>query len=441
MPTRTKIDTTTPAPGSNNLGSRDALVHAVPVLELEVGGQQKALLAVFEVGGEVLLAPQRAAGFHEPGLQVEDRAPGLERGVVGEPRLNLGADRDAGAPGRHFGVVGDGGRRCFNELAALQAEQIGGFERQEGVRCPRVDDAVEQDGGMPLGLDDELQNRDVARPVFEALVGHETAKSAGGDVGRWDAEERDAGVQEPELVKQLSFGVTYGDQLAPANSDALPTMVVDLRRERQGMIFAVLGIDLGNGAGGHGEEVDHAPSVAAGISAFQDGARQTASQAVGPIDECANDHDCNDNEHTFAFNPRRKIGTKRRKIGARSLGPPPAPTAEAGARVQQGPPTTVGVFTTSKNPGSNHATAGKLVTNYLTTPSCVAKSLTGGHHNKSPQSPLDLLPLGERRSRDRLCTEEDHEVVVLTSFVSADRSQSEEGRKAEDEDPADLHPD
>jgi hypothetical protein len=175
--------------------------------------------------------------------------------------LNLSADRHVGDPGRHLRVIGDGGWRGFNQLAALQAEQVGGLERQEGVCCARVDDAIEVDGGKPFRRRDELQNRYVAGPVSEALPSHQTANSAGRDVRHWDAEECDPRMQEPELVEQLSFGVTYGDQLAPANSDALATMVVDLRREREGMIDAVLGVNLRHGAGGYGEEINHAPPL------------------------------------------------------------------------------------------------------------------------------------------------------------------------------------
>lgn len=162
-------------PTAPRSGPRRALGHARPVLEFEIGGEQEALLAVFEGGSEVLLSPQRTAGFHEPGLQVED----------------------------------------------------------------------------------ELQNRYVAGPVSEALPSHQIAKLAGRDVRHWDAEECDPRVQEPELVEQLSFGVTYGDQLAPANSDALATMVVDLRRERERVIDAVLRIDLRDGADWYGEEIGH----------------------------------------------------------------------------------------------------------------------------------------------------------------------------------------
>ena len=239
-----------------------ALGHAVPIFEHEVGGQQKALELDFEGGAEVLLSPQRTTGFHEPGLQVEDGAPGLRRSVGGELCLNLSADGHVGDPGRHLRVIGDGGWRGLNQLAALQAEQVGGLEREESVRCTRVDDAIEVDGGTPLGLHDHLQNRYVARPVSEALSSHQIAKLAGRDVRRWDAEERDPRVQEPELVEQLSFGVTYGDQLAPANSDALATMVVDLRREREGVVDTMLGVNLRDGAGGYGEEINHASSLA-----------------------------------------------------------------------------------------------------------------------------------------------------------------------------------
>jgi hypothetical protein len=100
----------------------------------------------------------------------------------------------------------------------------------------------------------------------KALAGRETAKSAGGDVGSWNAEERDPGVQEPELVEQLSLGVAYGDHFGPANSHPLARMVVDLRGERGGVIDAMLGVDLRDGAGGYGEKILHTPSVSFQIS-------------------------------------------------------------------------------------------------------------------------------------------------------------------------------
>jgi|SRR5580700_1179830 hypothetical protein len=93
-------------------------------------------------------------------------------------------------------------------------------------------------------------------------MSHQIAKLASGDVRRWDAEESDPRVQEPELVEQLSLGVPYGDYLALGNGDPLPTMVVDLRRERNGMIFPVLRVNLRDGADRHGEEIIHAPSIA-----------------------------------------------------------------------------------------------------------------------------------------------------------------------------------
>jgi hypothetical protein len=226
-----------------------------------VGGQEKALEVHFEGGAEVLLSPQRAGGVHEPGVQVEDRAPGPELLAGGEFRLNLGPNGNPADPGRHLGVIGDDDPRGLDEVGSVQSERFGVFERQDGVCCARVDDAVEVDRGTALGLKTQVQNGRVAIQVSEALAGHETVKSAGGDVGRWDAEEPDPRVQEPELVEELSFGIAYGDDLAPANSDALATMVVDLRREGDGMIFAVLGVNLWHGAGGHGEEIDHAPIV------------------------------------------------------------------------------------------------------------------------------------------------------------------------------------
>ncbi len=67
---------------------------------------------------------------------------------------------------------------------------------------------------------------------------------------------------------QLSFGVAYGDDLASADSDPLATIVVDLRRERDRVIFAVLGVNLRDGAGGHREQIDHAPSVAPDTNLF-----------------------------------------------------------------------------------------------------------------------------------------------------------------------------
>ena len=96
-------------------------------------------------------------------------------------------------------------------------------------------------------------------------------------------------------------------------SDPLSEVILELGHEGS-LIVPVLGVDLGDGADGYGEQVVHSPSVAPGIRVFQDTARQTAGP-VEEIDERANEHDRNDSEHTFAFKGHREVGTKLAHFG------------------------------------------------------------------------------------------------------------------------------
>lgn len=234
---------------------------------------------------------------------------------------------------------------------AQKSERFGGFDRQHGVCCAGVDDAGELDRGMTLSLDDEVQNGHVARPVFEAPVGHRTAKSAGGDGGGRYVEERDAELLLAECFAQLGFGVGDGDDLAPADGHPLAEVVLHLGREARRVIFAVLGVDLRDGAGGYGEEISHGPSVAPGSEIFQ----ATAGRA-----ELMDEHTTSLGEHTFDHKGVCTIDTDVCKIGAQCLGSAvrvPSPW------LHQGPTTAVDVFTRNSNPVSRHATAGIVNTN------------------------------------------------------------------------------
>jgi hypothetical protein len=46
--------------------------------------------------------------------------------------------------------------------ARWSPERFGGFDRQDRVCCAGVDDPGELDGGTPLGLDDQVENGQVA---------------------------------------------------------------------------------------------------------------------------------------------------------------------------------------------------------------------------------------------------------------------------------------
>jgi len=115
---------------------------------------------------------------------------------------------------------------------------------------------------MALGLDDEVEKGHIARPVFEAPVGHPSAELAGGDGGGRHVKERDPELLVAEGCAQLGFGVRDGDDLVAAYSDPLAEVVIDLRREGDRVIDAVLRVDLGDGARGYREQVGQARILA-----------------------------------------------------------------------------------------------------------------------------------------------------------------------------------
>jgi hypothetical protein len=258
--------------------------------ELEPGRGDFVVEGDFEIGKEVVMSPQRLSAVQEDGFQVDDRSPGLQRTVGNGLAVHTGPNWDEGAPAGSLGAVGDPGRGGLDEVPGGQPELLRILSRQRRGGGAGVNDAVQVDEVVTLGLDTNIQRRHVGQQIWEAPARQRIALLAKEDGVCWGNVEE--GHFEPgcsELLAQRIERVLDRNDLAAAEGDPLSTVFERLGRQRTDC-FGSLGVISGGGAGGYREEVVHTREFSAGGKQSVDHDPQANTNKCSPEGPAQNRH-------------------------------------------------------------------------------------------------------------------------------------------------------
>ncbi len=152
------------------------------MIEDESSGVEVALQDDLKGFAEVGLSPERVAGFEEYRFEFDDRPPWFQRSLRSGLVLDLSTDWDGCGPAGDLQAAGEDDRIGVDEVGGGEAKPFCVFYGQGGLGGAGIDGAGQVDLGAALGLESDLQGRDVLIAICEGPAWHWSGELAQ-DVG------------------------------------------------------------------------------------------------------------------------------------------------------------------------------------------------------------------------------------------------------------------